>query len=178
MSNSLVINGLDEAIAGLGGFVNEMKETAFDSVDEVLTVIEREMLGKAATFNKYAEGVLVNSISHTTLLNEEGVFGSVGVYDMSNKTSSGHRRVEAPIIANFLEVGVQPHSLVSGTYAPKLDKPESIRKTYQREARKNAPGLWHPGFEANPFLRTSFFNNADKIGIVTTRNLDKLAGKL
>lgn len=175
---SITISGIDELDKALEQFIGELDNVAEKSINESLAITESAMKTNAATmFNKgYSEGVMFNSISHTSYIGNNGqVFGDVGVYNMSNKTGSSDRRITAPLLAYFYEGGIQPHSLSPGARTERKVTPSNPRG---RRAIGQEKGKLHPGSPAIPFLSNAFFTTSDNIVKIAIRNFNDASEKI
>lgn len=158
------------------GFEVEMNETGFDEIiaawenfdviaDDKIKTGVNIAFGEIANamrdnvtsmFTKgYATGVLFESVSHTAVLEQDGsgVLGSVGVYNMSNKTGSSKRRATAPMLAIFYEKGIRPHSTLPGS---RLAEMPSQSKPRGAPAKGVQDVNVHPGHVVVPFLSNAF----------------------
>ena len=100
--------------------------------------------GFTSAFNTQT-GHIEDSIKTKTTLNKKGAHS---IYDAANKKSQGltGSALPAPLIAYWLETGVQPHIL----------NPQGLNN------------LLHPGFAGVPFVRPSLIKNEAKV-ISTTK---------
>jgi len=161
-TGKIQLTGLDAILEELNGLGANIKEAAKKSIESSLKDIENNMKSNARlALNKgYSQGVMVNSISSKVTINEDGlIFASVGVFNMSNKTGSSGRRMNAAVLAFWHEHGVQPHSTSTG--AKKID--ESGQGKQQ-----------HRGLKPTPFLSSAFDSGAVAIQEDLKKALNKL----
>ncbi|HHR4725792.1 TPA: hypothetical protein ACS540_003524 [Salmonella enterica] len=77
------------------------------------------------------------------------VIASVGVFTNKKLKAQTGSRMDAPLVAWWLEHGVEPHATGDGA----------------RRSRKKrqGSGIQHPGITAKPFIRPAFDNNIEQI---------------
>lgn len=157
-----------------GGNIDEKINTGVDqSFAEIATAMRNNV---TSMFNKgYAQGVLLASVSHTANINDTGVFGTVGVYDMSRKTDSTKRRATAPMLAYFYETGIRPHSLSPGVRLEQRPTPGSPNG---RKAKGKQVKPIHPGSQPIPFLSNAFDMNSQNLTGHIIKNMELEVVKL
>ncbi len=153
--------GLDAILEELNGLGTNVKEVAKKSIETSLKSIEGDMKSNAlAALNKgYSQGVIVNSISSKVTLKDDFIFASVGVYNMSNKTGSNERPINAAVLTFWHENGVQPHSTSKGS-----------RKRKETGQDKQL----HRGLKPTPFLSSAFDAGAGAIQENLIKDLNDL----
>lgn len=163
--------GFSDIIASWQQFNVDIDKTVNDGVEESFTTIAAAMRNNVTTmFDKgYAQGVLLASVSHNVTISDAGVFGTVGVYDMSRKTGSTKRRATAPMLAYFYERGIRPHSLAPGTRLEGLPTPGSPNG---RKAVGEQSSPIHPGSAPIPFLSSAFDSNSQSLTDSILRRTD------
>lgn len=173
--------GLNELITELNDFGDDIELTIRKSLDETFTDIENKMKSNAkSSFNKgHAENVMINSISHDVAINEGQVIGSVGVFDMANKTGSMDRvigksygmprRITAPMLAMFYEVGIRPHST---SPMHRLEHSTGKKRVGNEDSAK-----MHKGSPPIPFMTSAFDASSASIFTDIEKKLTALIDK-
>lgn len=161
---SLHIDGLDDILSDFNRVVGDIEKESVSALNESLTEIEVQMKNNARSVftDGYTKGVMVNSISHTVSIKDGMITASVGVYDMSNKTGSAHRKIPEPIIAYWYEFGIQPHST----------SPAARAANKGRKARLQT-GRMHQGSPPKMFLSNAFDSRSENIITTIAERLNK-----
>jgi hypothetical protein len=170
--------GFEDIVKAWDDFGGNIDTNLKEGVSGILGKIERAMSTNVTTmFNKgYMTGVLANSVSHTSRIGDDGgVYGTVGVYDMSNKTGSNDRRATAPMLAHFYEHGIRPHSLAPGV---KLEQLPTLKNPRGRKAVGEQTNPIHPGSTPIPFLSSAWDSYSESITPALINNMDKEIKKL
>ena len=165
----VTLTGLDEILSDLDNIPKDMEAITAKSLDNSLKDIEVQMKANYDTMLNKRTGVLYNSIGHHVGETYKGVItGSVGVYDYNKfqypKFASG-RTYTAPMVAFFLESGVDPHDLsLSARLGGKGRKEKSV---------EGGTGGQHGGFAPKPFMSSAFYALSDNIFENWSSDLDK-----
>lgn len=171
--------GFEDIINSWNEFDGNIDENIKDGIDESFFDIANAMRSNVTSmFNKgYATGVMLNSVSHKVTIdkNGEGVFGTVGVYDMSRKTGSVDRKINAPVLAFFYETGIRPHSLAKGV---RLEQPPTPSQPNGRAAKGVQVDPIHPGSPPIPFLSNAFDSRSQTITPTMIGNMEREINKL
>lgn len=156
------LDGLDEIIEEFDRTIENIDKVAARGLEKGFEPIKQQMKTNALnTFTKgYAQGVMVNSIDYHVVSGEGGVTGSVGVYDMSQKTGSAERRLPEPVIAYFYEFGMNPFST-----RPKRQQTKMNRAGEEFFLRPEVPPM--------PFLSSAFDAGSANIFNIVEEELTK-----
>jgi hypothetical protein len=175
---SLVATGFQDIMNSWDDFADNISDAVKEGIDDGLAPIASAMRSNTTMmFNKgYMEGVMVESVSHTaTIGDDNGVYGSVGVYDMSRKTGSADRRLPAPELAYMYEHGIRPHSTVAGVKLEQLPTEKSPRG---KAAVGKQGRMMHQGSPPIPFLSSAWDANNQKITPTLLNAMKKETDKL
>jgi hypothetical protein len=173
MAVSITIQGMEEINSQLNVFEQDVAEMGRLAIKQSMAQVEAAAKSNARSMltMNYSNDKLINLISSTAVIGKDGQpAGSVGVFTNMPGVDIANQYKPSPLVAFWLQGGVQKHSLSNKSRATQ-------RETFRSRAR-DSKGQdrepMHPGISPKPFLDNAWSSNAANITDIIIEQLNKV----
>ena len=174
----------------------KVKVTGFDDLlggfetlgsDQVLAELDRAMadavehVGKKAKSNYKSRvnssGRVIEQLRWRNYISKKkqyNVYGQVGYFHIpsvnAKYSDNPNKEIPAPVVGYWLEFGVQPHSLASGSKTARRATPNGSA----RDAKGQDKLPWHKGFSGRNILNNAYVTTFQYVNSVFDNAIDNL----